>query len=78
MKIDHETIDNMIENNHHVEIAKYSNLKFSITNYGIYSDEGFICFTGSNIINADNICDKLRRLYPNKKFYIAEEFMGFS
>ena len=78
MKIDGDLIDDLIEKNHHVKIANYCKVQFSITNYGIYSNDGFVCFTGSDIIDADNICCKLRKLYPNKDFNITEEFMSFT
>jgi len=76
MEVDNEIIDDILGKNYHVQIAKSTNLKYSITNYGIYSDNGFVCHVGSDIIDADNVANELRKLYPDRHFNITEEYLS--
>ncbi len=79
----HEIIDKMIDND-----KKYINIlskaceymskykSYSITNYAVLCENKIVCFTGSDVMDADNLCSFLERNFPNKKFYISEEFLS--
>lgn len=73
-----EMIDKILEDETHKEICEKFDVGYYITNYAVTCDDKLLCFTGSDIIDADNIRNFLRRKYPDHEFDISEEFMGFS
>ena len=50
---------------------------YSITNYAVLCDGEMICFCGSDIMDADRISAEIGYLFPDKKFYVSEEFPAF-
>lgn len=77
IEIDGDLIDDIIENNVHHEIYERFKIQNSITNYAVTCDEKLVCFTGSDIIDADNIRGFLQRKYTDRTFSITDEFMSF-
>lgn len=78
----HEIINKMLEpkneysNNMLSEACKFMGecKKYSITNYAVCCDGKIVCFTGSEVIDASNLCDFLEKKFPGKKFYNSQEF----
>lgn len=77
----HEIIDKMIESDEkHINMlskaceymGKYKS--YSITNYAVLCENKIVCFTGSDVMDASNLCDFLEKKFPNKGFYISQEF----
>ena len=77
MKIAEDIIDDIIKKDIHREICKYLKMCYSISNYAVLCDDKILCFAGSDIIDAVNICDFLSKKYPNNKFETSGEFMSF-
>lgn len=77
MKVDNEITDKLIEENLLTKIAGKVRMMYSITNYAILCDSKIVCFCGSDIMNADNISHQLKKIFPDKTFYISEEFPSF-
>lgn len=74
----HEIIDDIIEKDIMSEISQECDVMYSITNYAVLCDNKLLCFAGSDIIVADNLCDAFKRRYPDNEFTITDEFMDFS
>lgn len=77
----HEIIDKMIESDKNCinmlsKACEYMGeyKSYSITNYAVLCENKIVCFTGSDVMDADNLCDFLEKNFPNKKFYISQEF----
>ena len=82
LESNHEIIDKMIECDENYksiisEACKYigQHKTYSITNYAVLCDNKLVCFTGSDIIDAINLCDFLDKKFPGKKFYYSDEFL---
>jgi hypothetical protein len=59
-------------------ILKLTNKKYyHPSGYCIMSNNEIICFTGSDIVNADNVCTFLRKKYPEIEFNISNQFFTF-
>lgn len=63
------------------EICKKFDKQYHLTNYAIYTYVNNkpinLCYTGSDIMDADNIRIHLAGKYPNKGFFITNEFVSF-
>jgi len=50
------------------------NKMYSITNYAVLCEDKIVCFTGSDVMDASNMCYFLKQKFPDKDFYHSEEF----
>ncbi len=80
IKANQEVINKLIEVNKFSsdlkKIAENLNCDTGITNYAVSCDDRLVCFCGSDIIHADNVCSELKKVFPDKHFVISEEFLS--
>jgi len=80
IKANNEVIDKLIEvvdfSSDLKKIAENLNCDTGITNYAVSCDNKLVAFCGSDIIQADNVCSELEKIFPDKEFTISEEFLS--
>jgi len=72
-------IDKLYENEKELihEICKEFKKQYSDPAYAIMLENEIVCFTGSDIIDADNILIYLKNKYPDLDFQISNESISF-
>ena len=57
-------------------------MKYCLSNYAIMTKvrekEHILCYTGSDIVDAHNMCEELGRAYSAQTFYISPEIVEIS
>lgn len=79
IEVHHEIIDKFIKTNDDYksiisEACTFMGKKYSVTNYAVTCDNKIVCFTGSDICDAVNLCSFLEKKFPGKHFSYSEEF----